>query len=241
MFDNPAPVSEVDKAFESLKTFDAGSSRGALMPLDNAVIASIGDAAARKELEHRLLAALQTVGSVPAREYICGKLHLIGQAESVPALAALLADKNLACAAVNALLGISCPEMGKAVREKLPTLSGLCKVQAINLLGQRRDAQDVPVLIGVLGDQDPQTVEAAIAALGNIGTPEAAKAIQDVLPKMPPTARPAVADALLTCAERLASGGKKPEALAIYALLSDAQYPNHVRAAAQRGTALAKQ
>jgi len=239
MFDNRASTPEVDKAFESLKTFDAGSSRGVLMPLDNAVIASLGDAAVRKELERRLVAALQGGGSVPAREYICGKLRLVGDAESVPVLAGLLADKDLACAAANALLGISGPETGKAVREKLPTLSGLCKVQAINLLGKRRDVQDVPVLVGAIGDPDPQTVEAAIAALGNIGTPEAAKAIQDVRSKMPPNARPAIADALLVCAERLVSGGKKAEAMAIYGVLSDAQYPNHVRAAAQRGAGLA--
>ena len=239
MFDNKPSLPDIDKAFESLKKFDAGSSRGSLMPIDNAVIASLGDAAARKELERRLIAALQAGGSVVAREYVCSQLRLIGETDAVPALAALLADKNVACAAANALLGISRPETGKAVRDCLPTLSGLSKVQAINLLGQRRDAQDMPALAAVINDQDPLTVEAAVAALGNIGTPEAAKMIQGVLPKASPATRSVIADALLTCAEHLVADGKKADALAIYALLSDAQYPNHVRQAAQRGTALA--
>lgn len=241
MFESGPSSAEIDKAFDALKAFDAGGSRGALMPIDNAVIASLGDAAARKALERRLIAALQAGGSVVAREYICGKLRLIGEAESAPVLAALLADKNLACAATNALqgIGIARPETRKAVRDRLPTLSGVSKVQAINLLGQCRDAQNIPLLVAALSDKDTGTVEAALAALGRIGTPEAGKAIQGMLPKASASLRSAIFDALLTCAERLTADGKKPDALAIYGLLAGAQNPKHVRAAAQRGTALA--
>lgn len=241
MFENGPSSPEIGKAFDALKTFDAGGSRGALMPIDNAVIASLGDAAARKALERRLNAALQAGGSVVAREYICSKLRLIGEAESAPVLAALLADKNLACAAAVALQGIGMahPEAYKAVRDRVPTLSGVSKVQAINLLGQCRDSQDIPFLVTALSDKDVGTVEAALAALGRIGTPEAGKAIQSMLPKASASLRLAIFDALLMCAERLTADGKKPDAQAIYGLLADAQNPSHVRAAARRGAALA--
>ena len=41
----------VEKAFEALKTYDLGQDRNLLKPIDDAVVATHGDAAARKDLE----------------------------------------------------------------------------------------------------------------------------------------------------------------------------------------------
>ena len=41
----------VDKALETLKTYDWGADRNALKPIDQAIIATHGDAVARKALE----------------------------------------------------------------------------------------------------------------------------------------------------------------------------------------------
>jgi HEAT repeat protein len=232
----PAPdAAAMAKAFEALATYDSGSGRAALMPIDDAVVASLGDAAARKELVQRLVVVLQTRTSIVAKEYVCSKLRLIGSADSVPALAALLGDKDLAHAARDALESMPCPGAVQAIREALPKLAGLQKVGAMQSLGTRRDVPSVPALAGLLADQDPQTAVAAAAALGEIGTLEAAEALRKAASAGRPfQAVSALADALLACAERLAADGKKAESQAICATLDVPGQPKHVRWAAAR-------
>jgi HEAT repeat protein len=209
------------------------------MPIDDAVIASLKDAATRKQLERRLIGALQAGGPTVAKEYVCSQLRRIGEAESVPALVGLLADPALAQAACNALESISGPEVGRAIRERLAMLKGLGKVAAITTLARRRDAQDVSALATLVGDGDVQVSAAAVAALGEIGTNEAAQVLLKYQTNAPATARPSAADALLACAERLLTGGKKTEALAVYRAVANAQQPKQVRLAAERGAAVA--
>lgn len=60
-----------------------------------------------------------------AKEYVCNKLGLIGSAESVPALAELLADPDLAHVLQSALESMPCPEAAQAIRDRLPNLGGL--------------------------------------------------------------------------------------------------------------------
>ena len=76
------------------------------------MVATHGDAAARKELETRLAAVLDSGGSRAAKDYVCRKLMMIGTAESVPALAALLPDKDLSHMARYALERIPGPGSG---------------------------------------------------------------------------------------------------------------------------------
>jgi HEAT repeat protein len=231
----------VGRAFESLTTYDHGSSRGALMPIDDAVVAAVGDAGARKALEQRLAAVLRAKVSPLAKQYVCSKLGLIGSADSVPALAELLAEGDVAHAARSALESIPCPEAIQALRDSLPKLAGLQKVGIVDSLGARRDAQSVLALTALLEDPDRQVASAALAALGNIGTPEAAQALQGFLPKAPEVIRLGVADALLACAERLLADGKKAEALAIYKALADPRQPKPIRVAASRGILVVSQ
>ncbi|MFT5526771.1 MAG: hypothetical protein ACI9HK_004751, partial [Pirellulaceae bacterium] len=77
----------LDKAFEALKTYDWGTDVKALQPIDDAIIASHGDADARLKLEALIVAALGTELSYDAKNMLCRKLRTIGTAASVPALA----------------------------------------------------------------------------------------------------------------------------------------------------------
>ncbi len=79
--DKPAvDQAAVNKAFEALKTYDWGKDYSALKPIDEAVVATHGDAAARKDLETRLAAVLKTCVSRDAKDYVCRKLTVIGSA-----------------------------------------------------------------------------------------------------------------------------------------------------------------
>ncbi len=229
----------LDAAFAALKTYDHGSSRGALVPIDDAVMASLDNQATQKQLEQRLVAALKNGGSAVAREYICSKLTMIGSEACVPALAAQLTAPEFATAARNALEAIPGAQATKALRESLPGTEGPQKIGVINSLGARRDADGVRALTGLLKHHDAAIAGAAAAALGDIATTNAAKALRGFQPQVPEGLRLRVADALLTCAERLLAAGKPADAQTLYRLLDSTAHPKHVQHAAARGMELA--
>ena len=225
----------VDKAFDTLKTYDSGADRNLLNPIDEAAIATSGDAAARKDLEKRLLAVLTGGSSRSAKDFLCRTLGTIGTVQSVPALAALLPDKDLSHMARYALQRIPAPEAAAAMRGALPKLSGALKIGTIGSLGVRRDTGSVAALTGLLGDADKAVARTAAGALGTIGSPAAGKALGAAAKKAPDDVKPAVVDACLICADQLLADGKKPEAVALYKTLTGEEQPKHVSLAARRG------
>lgn len=224
----------LDKAFEALKTYDWGADLNALKPIDEAVVATRGDADARKALESRLAEVLKPESSRAAKDYVCRKLMLVGTAASVPALAALLTDKDNAHMARYALERIPAPEAAAALRDALPKVSGALKIGMVGSLGARRDAASVPLLAALLADADAAIADAAARALGDIGTPEAAAALAQAA-QAAETAKPALADGCLVCAEALVAAGKRAEAVAVYKTLSGPKQSKLVRLAATRG------
>ena len=134
----------LDQAFEALKAFDWGTDRNALNPIDEAIVTTHGDAAARKELEARLAAVLRTDVSRDAKDFVCRKLMVIGTAASVSALAELLPQQDHSHMARYALERIPVSEAAQAMRDVLPTLSGELKVGVIGSRGVRQDGERGP-------------------------------------------------------------------------------------------------
>ena len=222
------------KAFDALATYDRGSSRGALQPIDHAVAAATNDAALRADLELRLGAILRGPAPVVAKEYACGKLTVIGGPASVPALAALLSTPELAHAATNALQAMPGAEAGQALRDSLGRLTGLPLVGVITALGMRRDTDSAALMAPLLVHADGRVASAAIAALGEIGSKAAATLLHEFAPKAPPPLRPAVADACLVAAERLRASGEPAVARTLLDGLLATEPAAHVGAAALR-------
>ncbi len=227
----PAAMADeaLDKAFETLETFDWGHDRNQLNPIDDAVVAAHDDAAAKKALETRLAAVLDTGAPHAAKDFACRKLSLIGTAESVPTLAKLLGDEKLSHMGRYALERIPADEASKALRDALPN------VGVINSIGVRRDAAATSALVALLGDSDQQVAGAAAAALGSIGNPEAAKALGAFQAKAPDALKLVATDAYLVCAGQLLADGRRADAIVIYKSLSGEDQPRHVRTAAMRG------
>ena len=229
----------LDKAFDTLKTYNYGTDRNALKPIDDAVIATHGNPQACLELEKRLSAVLSTKDSNDAKEYALRTLRIIGTSESVPSIAPLLENKDLSHMARYALELNPSPEAGKALLDALPKVSGKLKIGMIGSLASRHDKESVPAIAEALNDSDKEIAVTAAHALGAIGDEEAAKHLGEFLPKAPEAVKPAATDAYLVCAEKLLKNGKKIEAIAIYKSLMGAGEPKHVRLAATHGMLVA--
>lgn len=224
----------LDQAFESLKKYDWGTPINEVVPIDDAVAASHKDAALRKDLEQRLLAALTSDVSNDAKGYVCRKLAVVGSPAAVPALAALLPQEANSHLARQALERIAGPEAAAALRDALPKLNGKLKLGVIGSIGARRETAAVPTLAGLLGDSDPAVARAAALALGAIGGGDAARVLAD---KVHANAgdKTVLIDALLSCAESLVCCNQVAEATAIYKSLAGDGHPRLVRLAADRG------
>jgi hypothetical protein len=225
----------VDNAFNTLKTYDWGADRGTLNPIDQAIIATHGDAAARQALEKRLVDALAGGLSRSAQDYVCRKLRIVGTAQSVKALAALLPAEGTSHIARYALERIADEKAAAALRDALPKAGNKLKPGMIGSLGKRRDAKSIKSIAKLLGDSDLQVAQAAAQALGLIGTSAAAKELSKFAKAASANMKMPVADARLICAEQLLADGEKSGAVALYNELKGNDQPAHVKVAAMRG------
>ena len=230
-----ADSAALDKALETLKTYDWGADREALKPIDQAIIATHDDTAARKALEKSLVDALAGGISRSAQDYVCRKLRIVGTTQSVEALAALLAAEDTSHIARYALERIPDEKAAKAMRDALPKVSKKLKPGIIGSLGVRRDKKSIMVFSKLLGDSDIQVAKAAAQSLGLIGTSAAAKELSKFAKKASANMKLSVADACLVCAEQLLADGEKSEAVALYKELKGDDKPAHVKAAAMKG------
>ncbi len=166
----------------------------------------------------------------------CFMLQRVGTKEAVPVLAALLPDEKLSHMARYALEPMPDPAADEALRDALGKTKGRQLAGVIHSLGQRRDVKAVEPLAKFIGDPDKDVAAVAPAAIGRIGTPEAAK----VLEKAMANATWAVCDGTLRCADALAAEGQAPQAIRLYELVRDSKALPYVRAGAVRGIVRAK-
>jgi hypothetical protein len=214
-----------------------------LIPIDRAVMEVHGNPATRAALEQRLAAYLAPSYASVTRAFACRELAIIGSAASVPAVAPLLLDDELSVFARNVLERIPGAEADKALRDALAKARGRTKIGIINSVGVRRDARSAPLLARILIDE-PESSAAAAKALGEIATPEAAKALESyrmhIAGKGTPEVRLAVADGLLICAERFIAAGERAQAVKLLEPLTNTWQPPHVRLAATRALSAAQ-
>lgn len=191
--------------------------------------------------EAELIGVLQSGATQKEKADACRELAHVGTKKAVPALAALLGDEKLSHMARYALEPIPDPAVDAALRDTLGKVKGRPLLGVIGSLGVRRDAKAVDALAKLLADADPEVAQAAARALGRIGTPDAAKAIEAALAATPAANRVDFCEGLLRCAEAMAVEGQGAQSLEIYeSLRSLALAPRQVGAAALRGAALAR-
>lgn len=178
-----------------------------------ALIGGVTLRAAPNPVETKALAVLTTSQDVHEKARACQELAATTtSAAAVPALAALLDDEQLSDYARSALESIPDPSAGKALRDALPKLQGRRLAGAVNSLGARREKTAVAELRTLALDSKRGVAAEAVASLGFIGTPEAAKVLQDVLASGSAELRVPTAHAALVAAELLAKEGNRAAA-----------------------------
>jgi HEAT repeat protein len=196
---------------------------------------------AANERVDKLIAVLKSDAPQKAKADACRELAIIGTKDAIAPLAALLSDEKLSHNARYALEPIADPAVDEVLRDALGKLKGRPLAGVIGSIGIRRDGKAVELLAGLLADGDADVSQAAARALGRIGNPPAAKALQDVLPNAPAANQLAVCEGLFRCAEALSASGQRDQAIAIYDRLLSVQGLHQVRTGALRGAILTRQ
>jgi len=224
----------VDEALGRLKTYKFGQENEAINTIRDAATGSFNDLAARQKLAAGLAAILESDATNDAKHFACRQLALIGTKEQVPALAKLLADRELSQMARYALARIPGEAVDRALVDALDKTNGANKLGIINTLGNRRCNAAVEPLTRLLTADQGEVVSEAAKALGRIGTPAAAQALEGKLK----SGNSGIVDAYLDCADVLRAAGNRELASAMYGRVLDSDLPGHIRAAALQGFSL---
>ena len=190
--------------------------------------------------ESNLIGVLQSGAPPQDKAIACKQLAVYGSKAAVPALAALLPDKELASWARIALEAIPGPAADDALRAAMGKVQGRLLIGVINSIGVRRDAKAVVGLVAKLKDADADVASAAAAALGRIGGAAAVKALEPLLATAPAAVRPEVAEGCILCAERFLADGNRDEAVRLYDTVRKADVPKQKILEATRGAILAR-
>jgi HEAT repeat protein len=218
--------------FDGLARFQFGQSRQPLAVIEDQIRKTAP--ADYKQIEARLLPILNAPQTPKdAKRYICRWLAVVGSAECVPAVAGLLTDPNLSHPARMALEPMADPAAGAALRAALPKLKGNLLVGVIGSLGVRREAGAVEALAGLMNEADPLVAGTALAALGQIGTEEAARVLEGA--NVPAPLARTLARARVAAASRLVAAGRNAQAVVILQNLMQPQQPQAIRVAALKG------
>jgi HEAT repeat protein len=210
------------------------------LALAQAVAAAADNQGTAQEKEQALIRVIQSDAPAAQKAITCKKLAVYGSKDAVPALAALLPDKDLASWARIALEAIPDPAAGDALREAMGKLQGRLLVGTINSIGVRREAKAVDGLVEKLKDSDADVASAAAVALGRIGGTSATGALERSLTGAPAAIRSAVAQGCILCAERHLAEGSAAEAVRLYDLVRKADVPKQRILEAVRGAILAR-
>jgi HEAT repeat protein len=196
--------------------------------------------AARKD-EPKLIAVIENPNASRKEKVdACRQLAIIGTRNAIAPLASLLGNEELSHMARYALEPIPDPAVDAAFRDALGRLKGKPLVGVIGSVGVRRDAQAVGTLANLLRDPDAQVARAAARALGSIGNPAAAAALQEQLPNASGQTKLDICEGLFRCAETAVAQGGKQRAIGIYDELCKVDGPHQVRAGALRGAILTR-
>ncbi len=203
---------DFDLAIEKIASYRFGDNREILSTIEDFVRSSSGNTSERNRIEKEFSRLLRSDASYECKDFICRQLWKIGTEESIPALAALLADSTTSDIARYALQENPSDGAGSALRDAIQKTNGLALIGIINSIGNRGDTKSVTLLSSCIFDTDKYSQDvalAAIAALGRIPSNDAGKVLAKARNSGCPVRSDAASQALLLWADTFFADSNK--------------------------------
>jgi HEAT repeat protein len=160
-------------------------------------------------IEGKLIAVVASKDATQdGKAFACRMLQQIGTEACIPAVSGLLGDEVMSHYARLVLQRLATPAAAAALRDALAKAPDPVKVGILGSIGELRDVQAVKGAAELAGSRDGVVAAAAMAALGKIGTAEAAKALTGLT--VGDAQRQAHNDALIACAKHLGGADAVP-------------------------------
>jgi HEAT repeat protein len=230
-----AADADIGKAITDAAAWESGKDMAPLRTLETLVYQSKQDPKLRRDLEAGLVALLAKETPPEAKRFACQQLAVIGSDQSLAAISMLLSQEETAGYACYALRKNPSPKADDTLLNALPSLTGRPRLQVLYTIGGRHSDKAVPALAALAHSSDLPTAEAALGALGEIGSKESVAALTTLRKDLLPALEPVMYDALLRAADRLAEANIKKSATEVYSDLLAANRPVSVRRGALLG------
>lgn len=221
--------------YQAAARYESGGDVVPLRQIEQWVSQSLTNEALRIETETGLIELIQGEATFEAKRFACQHLAVIGREACVPALAKLLESSETVGLACLALTLNPAPRASAVLRRRLEVVSGLDQAQIAHALGVRRDGRSVAALSQLTRTGTSEVAEAAVIALGQIGTGPAQAALAGLRKAGPEALSRAVADASLRVAEQLVARGNRRAAAGLYTELMATGQPDDLRRGALGG------
>ena len=161
--------------------------------------------------------------------------------ELLPPLAAYLSDEQWSHYARFAFQKMEGEKVTATLLDSLGQLQGDLRLGVIETIGRRGDPTAISALVELLNDSDDEVSAGAAAALGSIGTADAATALGKALAAEESSERrEALASALLIAGQRLVKAGDSANAIQVFDGLRTADVPSPYRIGATENAILAR-
>lgn len=215
-----ADTADLDRTLAAAHRYHIGVSRAAFDTIDQWVRDTRPGDPWRRELEIGLAQLAASDADIEARRLACRTLWIVGTEASLPALLELLIREDTTGMAAYALRNHPAPEVNAALGELLDRTEGVVRLTIIDLLGSRRDPEAVTPLRAFASSSDPVEAGAALAAIGRIGTPVAARTLNEFWSASSEVSLE-LQQAALQCAQQLEQAGRRRPAQRLFRRLHD--------------------
>lgn len=186
----------------------------ALSGLSHYVMAK-GNENARLVTANAYLKALDKVSERETKAFIIRQLQIVGQEESIDALAQYLSDENLSGPAARALVSVGSDNADKALLNSLMRRMGTPKTQkdVIEAIAEAQVEGAEPALKALLGNSDENMQKVVLYALSRVGTKASLKELGEAAAKAGYTMENTGAnEAYIALIKRVAAAGDVAEA-----------------------------
>jgi HEAT repeat protein len=213
----PPAATPLDDILKKVATWDGGIESGPVWLLRDYVRAHRSDESGRAECETKLLQFLKGTATPAAKVVASRHLRTLASDAAVPALQALLADERTADYAVYVLQPLPGTAAEQLLVQSLKTAKGATKTAVIGALGERRAASAVADLVALMAQ--PAVSSPAATALGRIGGPRAALALEAAYAAAAGPAKAPLTAPLLAAADSLLAARDAAGAARLYDLV----------------------